>query len=487
MNDNDFNLEEKDIYQLLNQVKLEESEFNSMDEEIKTIQKVRIKKNFNKRIKSESRGSLTRLKVSSMAAAVGVICLIGIGTAYPAFAENIPVLNSITQTLNEKFGSHTNYAEYSQMVNKSVTDKGITVTINEALADDSKLIIGYTIKSDQKIEDLQVVGLTRFIKINGKPVAGSGSGLGNYIDDYTYIGSEEIKTTIPKDTNQFKVDVNVDDIMGIKGTWNFAFSVSKDGLTKHSTVFYPNNIIDFPDSQVTIDKVVFSPIDTAIVLSGNYKDKEHKLNQNEGDGIYGIFDYDFWLAFDDKGVELIPKGIGGGSSDSNKQTFQSGMDYQNMEIIPNYLTIIPCKFTASGGGGVSMDANGKETYFNIATKAPGEVSKTIDGVYPIELPQGKFGKLIINEIKTENDTTTVRFTAEGIAPYFQATELHVKDHNGEILTPKNYVRRINEQNPNEFTMSVAALDLNEKYSVSTTLFENVELREDLKFTIELKK
>lgn len=476
MKDKNFNLGEKELYQLFNEVKIEESEFTALNEEMPAIQKERIKKNLSRRI--QKRQSLRIFKYGSAAAAAGLAFLIGIGTLSPAFAADIPVLNSITQTLNDKFGFHGNYTEYSQMINKSATDQGITITINEALADDSKLILGYTIKSDKKMEDLEISGLQHFLRINGRPVAGGGTGMGNYLDDYTYVGSDEIHTALPANADNFNVDIRVDKIMGIKGQWNLAFSVSKEALSKQSTVFNPNTAIVFPNSKVTIDKVVFSPIDTTIFAEGNYTET---TGQREG----LLFDYDYWLAFDDKGVELIPKSLGGGSSDSTTQTFRCEMNYQSLDRIPKFLTIIPCKVIPSGGGGVSIDENGKETPLRIETKQPEEISKIITGVYPLELPQGKFGKLIVREIKTENNTTTIHFTTEGKAPYFQATGLHLKDNKGELLVPKNYALRKDEQKPNEFTMSFDALDPSREYYVTTTSLDNVELREDLKFKIEL--
>jgi hypothetical protein len=479
MNNKDFNLEEKDIYRLFNEIKLEESEFDEMSEEIPSIQKERIKKNLNKKIRGERK--FKGLKYGSIAAAISLVSIIGIGTVSPAFAENIPVLSSITQTLNDKFGFNGEYDKYSQSVNKSVTDNGVTLTINEVLADDSKLIIGYTIKSTKKIEDLQVVGLSRFLKINGKSFGSNGSGTGNYVDDYTYVGSDEIHTTLPQNSQSFNISLNVDDIMGIKGKWNIAFSASKDELVKKSVVFKPNNKIDLPDSNATIDKVVFSPIDTSIFISGKGKNKNVKPGPN------GMFDYDYWVAFDDKGVELIPKGLGGGTRDFNKNVFSSEMQYVKTKSIPKYLTIIPCKIIPSAGGGVSTDKNGKETPITIETKKPKEISKIIDGVYPIELSQGKMGKLIIKEIKTENNKTTVKYTAEGKAPYFQAQDVLIKDDQGKNIKIKEYITRKDEQNPNEFTKVFEALDTNKRYTIYTNDFSNVEFREDLKFNIELKK
>ncbi|MCS4463531.1 hypothetical protein JTT01_02005 [Clostridium botulinum] len=109
---------------------------------------------------------------------------------------------------------------------------------------------------------------------------------------------------------------------------------------------------------------------------------------------------------------------------------------------------------------MKRDENGKEMPITIQTKKPKEIGKTIDGVYPIELSQGKMGKLIINDIKTENNKTIVKYTAKGMAPYFQAQDLLIKDDKGKCIEIKDYIRRADDQNPNEFTKIFEALDPN---------------------------
>lgn len=476
MNNEDFNLKEKDIYRLFNEIKLEESEFNDMDEEISDIQKERIKKNLNKKIRIKK--NLKVLKYGSIAAAISLVSIIGIGIASPAFAKNIPILSSITQTLNDKFGNHGDYDKYSQSVNKSATDNGITLTVNEVLADDSKLILGYTIKSTKKIKNLQVVGLSKFLKINGKSFASGGSEVGNYADDCTFIGSEEIHTTLPQGAKNFDVSLNVDNIAGIKGKWNISFTASKDELVKKSEVFKTNKKFDLQDRNITVDKVVLSPIDTSIFISGNYKNKTLETPES------GITDN--YIVFDDNGVELIQKGGSFAAGTIGDKSFKDEIYLQNQKRTPKYLTIIPYTSIASAGGGVSFK-DGKETPIIMKTKKPKEVGKVIDGVYPIELSQGKMGKLTIGEIKTKNNRTTVKFTAEGKAPCFQAQSLWVKDDKGENLTPTNYDMRRNEQKPNEFTLEFPALDSSKKYTIYTNDFSNVDFREDLKFRINLNK
>ena len=355
------------------------------------------------------------------------------------------------------------------------------IILNDVIADDSKLIIGYTIKSDEKLNNLGMLGLGRFLSINGK-VDGSGGGASGYnTDDYTYVGSEELNTDLLGESEKVNVDLKITELLGteIKGKWDFAFSVSKDQLVSASTVFTPNYKVDFPDSNVTVDKVVFSPIDTSIFYSGNFKVENTELLSG--------FDYNNWIVYDDKGVEL--KWKGGGEKDY-KNNFNGGMSFTNFKDIPKYITILPCKVIPSGGRGETIDAKtGKVTPLTIETMDPGENSKVINIkdqiAYPIELSQGKMGKIIIKEIKKENNNIILKFTAEGKAPYTQASGLCIKDINGELLYFKDLNFKIDEANPNEFTMNITSLNPDEEFTLCTSNYNNLEIREDLKFKIEL--
>ncbi len=472
MNSKNHGLTEKDIYRLFNHVRFEDGELGDLTADAGVAPKERIKKTLVRKIRRQR--TVRSLTSGLAAAALVVLCLVGIGTALPSFADNVPLLNSIIQTLNDRSGYHGAYAEYSQIVNKSVTSNGLTLTINEVMADDSKLIVGYTVQGvDKIINNYDTVWLDSDIKINGKYFSSTGGGAGKFLDDYTYVGYEDVHPQPMAAAQILNVDFNVFEIAGRRGRWNFAFSASKDELSKQSIVFRPNNLLDFPNTRATVDRVVFSPLDTAIFISGKYKTPQKAATP------YSIIDYDYWLVYDDRGVELAPMGVGGGSSDGQK--FNCEMDFDRVQDIPKYLTVIPCKFTPSmeGGGtvgGVMTVTRGIE---------PKEVSKIIDGVYPIELAQGKLGRLIIKGIKTADNKTTVVYTAEGMAPYFQGTNLHIKDDRGEDVIPENYNIRRNDQQPNDFTLEFPALYQNRRYSIYTNSFDNFEIRDDLKFRIEL--
>lgn len=476
MKSENFKLEEKDIYKLFNYVKMDEEGDNDLEEDVSESQKEKIKKNLNRRIRRNRR--FKAIKYSSVAAVAVLVFIIGIGTVSPAFAKNIPVLNSITQTLNDKFGFNGEYSKYSQSINRSVSYGGVTFTINEVLADDSNIILGYTIKSNKKINDLEASSFGRFLKINGKILSRSdGSSTGSYENDNTYVGTEEIYTNLPQDTENYNIALNVDEIGNIKGHWNIAFTASKGELVKASKVIKPNLKLKFPDSNISVDKVTLSPIDTDIDLSvqSRYKDNSGELSQ-----------YGCWIAFDDKGIELIPKQLSLGARNLKPGVFTGEMDYVGLNKLPKYITIVPCSITPPAGGEVvHLSKNGKYTHTKINTKMPKEVSQSMDAVCPIKLQQGSIGKIIINEIKKEKDKTIVKYMAEGKAPYFQAQEISIKDSKGKDVDIKGCVKR-GYKNPNKFTKVFGALNPNEKYVIYTNDFSNVEFREDLKFNIKIK-
>jgi hypothetical protein len=462
MDGKDFILAEKDIYRLLNEVKLDLNEFTDAETPMPETLKKRLKQSLLPRAGS-GRGR-KRASKALFAAAVSLMLLIGAGMASPALAKNIPVVNSIFQVLNEKFGYHEGYIPYSQLVAKSVTDQGITLTINEALADDSKLIIGYTVKSAGKIKDLQGVTLIAFLKINGSS-GGGGSGTGEYLDDTTFIGSEEINYDSPSFSDLLKVDLNVDELMGVKGRWDFSFTVSKAELVKKTTVFKPNNQMNLPEGPLTFDKVVFTPIDSTLYFSGNFSNQDTGANLMDKIAAYQ------WIVFDDQGTELIPRGgsLGGNSNLLFGRDFQGTAQFEKVSHIPQYLTVIPYRLPVTA-----------------AKKDPGQNLKEIDGNYPLELSQGKMGKLIIQGIETENGQTVIRYTAEGKAPYFQGERLYVKDAAGESVPPQSYDIRKDEGHPNDFTMVFPAFAQAKPYFVGTTQFTDIDFLDDLKFKITLQ-
>ncbi len=477
-------LDEKDILELFNYIEKDDKEDEYDDLKINELRKKNLRENLMKQINSE--GKVRRFKYKAAAAAA--ICIISASVlVVPAFAKNIPVLNSIIQSFNDKNGE---YQKYTQSINNSVTDKGITLTINEVLCDNNELIMGYTIKSDGNIKDIikdkmvenyRPFFLGHYLKINGKDGFGNGGDGGKYIDNHTYVGSCEINVSDKNLPETINIDLNIRDIGGIEGNWKLSFSYSKKEILKETKVFKPNTSVNFPEATINIKRVTFTPINTSIMFTGKYTNKDYKDLEKRTkafgeEHFAGEMKYSNWFVYDDKGVEIQWKEF---HTSSEKHSlfsdFYGELKCIRMKSIPKYLTIIPYSLP-------KFDSNYKMK----------EESKPINGQYPLEISQGKIGKTIIKEIELKEDRTIVRYNVEGLAPLTQASSLFIKDTENNYVEYKNNSdlinvgnRRKDENKPNEYVVEFEPLDKNKKYIIGTRNFDDFDIREDLKFKIDL--
>lgn len=484
--------DEKDILQLFNYMNTEdrEKEDDDTDFKIDDLRKKRLRRSLLKQIKDKNSIKKFRYK----AAAAVIIAAISIGVTIPALAKNIPVLKSIIETLNGIGSGYGEYEKYSKVVNKSVTDNGLTFTINEVLCDESSLVIGYTIKSEGHINKIVKSGkdiieaqgknenfmpftLIKYLEIDGKPVTSSSSGeIGKYLDDHTYINAEAMDIGNKNLPSVFNVDLDVGDIYGVKGSWSFKFSVPKDEILKNTKIFKPNITVKFPYAYVNVQKVNFTPINTSIDVTIKYNKEYINSRKLEEEG--GEFN---WLVFDDKDNEVIEKGGSGNTVEGSPSSdFQEEFRFVSLKNIPRYLTVIPYR--------ANYNTDDYKKYKN----ADGSITippicKDINGIYPIEISQGKVGKLIIKEISTGQDKTVVKYAVEGDAPFLQAKDLDILDDKDNEVKKKdeNFNVKRDENNPNDYIMEFEPLDKNTKYKIVTTDLGDCEIRNDLKFRIDL--
>ncbi|MBV4446564.1 DUF4179 domain-containing protein [Clostridium tyrobutyricum] len=460
MNKDDFN--EKDILKLLNYVESNGNYKDEMDIRLDDFRKRQLRKKLMKNIVDKN--SKKKYKI----AAVACIILISICFTVPTFAKNIPVINSIIQNLKDKEGIDGDYKKYSKQLENSATDNGITLKVKEIICDDNTLEVAYTLTSKDDIRDLVDMSrrkknamplfLGTYLKINGQfsPASGSG-GTGKYLDKHTYLSYDDINISDKNLSNTFNINLDVKEIYGVKGSWKLDFNVSREDISRKTAVFEPNTFAKLPEEDINIRKVSISPIGTYILGDGKFTKKE----SNSDLPVY-------WFIFDDKGKQIIEYSMMQKSDDGN--VFQFNRNLARLNYIPRYLTVIPYQLEIS--------------------KIHGGNLKPIDGKYPIEIIQSKVGKLVIKEIVSEGNKTIVKYTAEGLVPYSQARELYIKDDKKNVITPKAEINEVKRSNSNsvDYTLEFPMLDKNKMYFIgSTSFFDNINIRNDLKFRIDLKK
>ncbi|KYN78547.1 hypothetical protein A0J52_04490 [Clostridium sporogenes] len=484
--------EEKDILELFNYINIDKDEEENLDLNMDDLRKKRLKKNLLKQVK----GKRTKKNFKYKAVAASLIIAVAlISVNIPAFAKNISEFKSVIQSLiGYGVPKEGVYGKHSNGVNESVTDKGITLTINEVVCDDTELMIAYTIKTQDNIKKIvkevkEATGIYfsfgQYIKIDGKETSGGSSSDGKYLDGHTYINSESIDIGDMNLKNSFNVDLNVKNIYDVIGNWNLKFSVSKNEAAKHTKVFKPNTKVQFDESLVNVEKVSFTPMNTNITVTGDYKDKSREATKNREEDFkngkssgHNLYD---WFVFDDKGNEIIPKGSKSYEKESLND-YTCNLNLVAVKSIPKNLNVVPYR--------INFDMEEYKKY----KSADGSIFippiyKDINGVYPIELSQGSIGKLIIKEIKTKKDRTVVKYKVEGKAPFLQAKELFIMDDKDNAVQTKdnNFQIKKDKNSPNGYIMEFQPLDKNIKYKIGTNDLGYYEIRNDLKFRIDLTK
>ena len=315
----------KDIYKHFNNIDFNIEEINSISVEIDDITKKRIKNNLRNSIKSRKPKKIVKTGIAVCIASFVVLFSIGFSNSpFTAFAENIPVLNSLFEKFSTIYGG--DFKDYTQVIDKSQKDNGYEVTINEVAIDDLSFKLIYTIKTDEKLSELDTTGsmfpytLGKHITINGESFIGGSGGDNRTIDEYTIQVIEDfdlIHMDIPESCN---MEIDFREINSTKGNWKFKFNISKEKISKDIKTFTPKEKLHIKDATITFDTISFSPISTAIKFTGN----SSKI------------DYTKLIFKDENGnvIEPISSGIGG---DLNK--FIGFFSFKPIEKIPNKIIV----------------------------------------------------------------------------------------------------------------------------------------------------
>lgn len=289
------------IYKHFNDIEVDIEQINSIDVELDDVTKKRIKKNIRNSIKVVKHKRL--LKAGIIAASVALLFSVPAIVpqhSFAAFADNIPILDTLFQKFGLGYGG--DFQDYTQIIGEVKKDKGYEVKLDEVVMDDFSFKLIYTIKCPEKVSDLINQKRNSFphtpgksIKLNGKDFVGGAGGTDRVIDDYTIqvIEDYDIKELdMPKN---FDIEIDFKEINNTKGDWKFSFYASKEKISKDIKNYSPDKQLlirnsDGKEVKLTFEKISFSPISTAIRIEAN----------NE-------FEYGNLVFKDEKGNVIVPK------------------------------------------------------------------------------------------------------------------------------------------------------------------------------------
>ncbi|QAA33309.1 DUF4179 domain-containing protein [Clostridium manihotivorum] len=256
--------------------------------------------------------------------------------AFPAYAKNIPGVNSVFKLFSKENMIEPIYVQYGSNMELSSESNGVTLTINDVACDGLELAIGYTIESKKDIKDGMNLIMNSSAKFNNTDLNGAGLN-GKAIDKNTYKGVihygfdkkniSEVKKIIDSkdDKKEFTVQLkfrNIDD--NIKGEWKFNFKGSLASILKERKEINAEVDLSSLANELKVHTLTISPLNTELSVTGGVKSDNKDL---------GIF------AYDDKGRFAFGSGMGGDGNEDG--TFDYGVDFKNVNTDAKELTFIP--------------------------------------------------------------------------------------------------------------------------------------------------
>lgn len=469
---------------------MKNNEFNNI--EIPDNIDLFIKKGLNNAIEDKKRKTVKRpLKVAVIVASISALTIttvFGIDSVIKYFKNNKNSRYNYEESIFETFRSDVNITSQSN---------GIDFTLDSIATDDNYMNIFFTIKSDKNIKELGMIeerfnfiGIpTPTIFIDEKQITPSEEDVFILNDCYAdiqkegkFISDNEMQGMVKYDVSKVDVKdgdnikIKVDNIFKIDGNWEintvvdkkkadsktYNYSIDKSGKIKLSYYDLTNEKNVDVEHSINIEKVIMSPFANKIVITESANKKVDYFIPN----INGKF-----VLFDDnnKPLDMI-SGIGNVPEEVNK-SITTSYEILGLDKDIKSLKLVPIQYD-------------EDTYHKELEP------QSIDNL-PITFNTSEHGKIIIEDIKIENEKLMLTYYKEGITAR-QPITFH--DENGKDLNLGGYASTAINRKTGRFTQTYILKNMKEespklknikKISTSTDL--DFELLYDQQINIPLEK
>ncbi|MGM0890106.1 MAG: DUF4179 domain-containing protein [Bacillota bacterium] len=413
-----------------------------------------------KRAKTKHKKPKRKLYPFISVASLAICVLIGSAFVSPAMAKvlsSIPVLNSVFEFVGDRGLEIASQKGLSEKIEKTVTDKNISLTMKDIFFDGTRLSISYIQEFPNKWDDLGELEL----KVNGKEINFGDGRTGEFLSDNQYAGVINIEPTeeLP---DSFDLSIGLHNIGKVKGNWNFEIPVTKS--KEEVITIQSNQTMGYKDTKMTVKTVKIGP--AGIKLSVD-------LTSSAGENPQMIDDSHLQFnLLNDKG-ESLTQSSGSGSGNDKGGKFVLNMEYRFSPLEENseFLTVSPFLIPITKGQSSRIEQ-------------PLHLNKL-----PITLDQGEMGKIVVTDVKYQEDKTLLYFEVVSDFPYdghFNFNNLWLEDKSGNNLTidSKGYPERIKQ---NSYVQEFQHINKNELLKVVTFKMPNhLKVLKEMEIKIPLK-
>lgn len=226
-------------------------------------------------IRKEKKKPMALRSYRGLAVAACAAMMVFVGTA--AFGDQVhAAIRQISWSIGSALGISADLADYREVVNTSVSDKGYVVTLQEAVVSEGALVTNYTVQREdgQPLEWDQIPDGCLFI--NGETVSPGGSGSAGYLDEeQTVMGIVETyqipdSVDLSQDT-AFRLSFNrigYENGNEVKGSWEFAFNADGAELMAETRRVELGKEFELPDGvKVTLNEFTSNDLEQRITFS----------------------------------------------------------------------------------------------------------------------------------------------------------------------------------------------------------------------------
>lgn len=258
----------------------------------------------------EARRNIKFKKVSKLAIA-SCLTIVTISSLFifrePVYAN----MNKFIYDIKEALGISKNIDNYKTTLNKTNTDNGLKITLNEVVLNNDELIVHTSYNSKKKM-NWDLFNLDTELYINGELILSSSGGGSSPIDDNNM--EEVITYKLPSDlegdvdvklvysgsnfkNNDIELYINDEKVESktesVNGKWVFEFKTNGDELSKDTKYMEINKTIDLGNGEsITLTHMTINRISQRIF----YTRKMNNLEQ---------YDYEFKLCGEDESFNHI--------------------------------------------------------------------------------------------------------------------------------------------------------------------------------------
>lgn len=367
------------------------------------------------RIEENEMKKSTRKKAIKIAVSAACIAVVGITTAFAAgnIVENLIPYFQSDQAV--EFTNMESLAMYNEEIGASVSKDGYTLTLDNVAADDNYVHVFYTVKSDEPFyegdnpENGAIIANDAYkslwieCMIDGK-LAGMQSNHNKYdsyfVDPYTYKAAYKYNVSMMNLPDKFTVELFAD---RYKDENPVTTSLVKEnrGLTdeEKAAVWYVSADVDkskvkvesvtreintkLPWSGVTVEKAVFSPFGSQLVVSTEASSNPDSVLRSD---LMAVFDEN------GKGIDILNTDLRSSSDGSSRNALEILKADKNTK----QLKFVPLKFNEHG--------DCPQTNYPV-------------GQYPITHKMSDYGNIVVTDIRISDGKIEIDYYKDGYVMY----------------------------------------------------------------------